>query len=156
MELVKIPTNVKKFNFNFTPEWELRGNQLREFIFAGNALFTTQNEETGNHITYLVKKHKEKDVWVVATLTGNSYKYIGVCFEDKVFKPKVDGELSVSDRKVVTFGWILDTFLKNQKNYEQVKFYHHGRCGRCHKTLTTPESIKSGIGPVCGGRKKMI
>jgi len=27
-----------------------------------------------------------------------------------------------------------------------------GECGKCHRTLTNPESIAAGIGPVCAGR----
>ena len=38
MDFVKIPTKQKKHNF--IPENELRGKQLRDFVFAGNALFT--------------------------------------------------------------------------------------------------------------------
>jgi len=48
MDFVKIPVQLKKFNFQFTPESELRGNHLRNFVFAGNALFTVLTEETGN------------------------------------------------------------------------------------------------------------
>jgi hypothetical protein len=33
------------------------------------------------------------------------------------------------------------------------KVHHEGRCGRCGRTLTVPESIESGIGPECA--KKM-
>ena len=32
-----------------------------------------------------------------------------------------------------------------------VRFWHEGRCGRCGRTLTDPESIKRGLGPVCVG-----
>ena len=27
--------------------------------------------------------------------------------------------------------------------------YHSGTCSRCGRVLTTPESIRSGLGPVC-------
>jgi hypothetical protein len=27
--------------------------------------------------------------------------------------------------------------------------HHEGRCGRCGRTLTVPESIESGFGPEC-------
>lgn len=35
-----------------------------------------------------------------------------------------------------------------------VEIWHEGRCGRCGRPLTDPDSIKSGIGPVC--REKML
>jgi hypothetical protein len=151
MDFVKIPTQSKKFNFQFTPEAELRGNNFRNFVFAGNALFTVLNEETGNYVTFKVKKHKEDDVWFVNTLSGHNYVHIGTCFSDKKFKVKNGGVLDAGDQKVKVFTWLLDTFFNNQEKYPKVKVYHHGRCGACYKTLTTPESIKSGIGPICGG-----
>jgi hypothetical protein len=154
MDLVKIPTNSKKLNFQFTPEWELRGKQLREFVFAGNALFTVLNEETGNYVTFKVKKHKEDEIWFITTLSGHNYVNIGTCFSDKKFKVKKDGILNVGDQKIKVFEWLLNTFLNNQDKYTRVRVFHHGRCGSCYKTLTTPESIKSGIGPVCSGKKR--
>lgn len=32
------------------------------------------------------------------------------------------------------------------------KINHAGKCGRCGRTLTTPESLESGIGPECRGK----
>lgn len=32
-----------------------------------------------------------------------------------------------------------------------LEVWHEGRCGRCGRALTVPESIASGIGPVCEG-----
>ena len=34
----------------------------------------------------------------------------------------------------------------------KAEFWHEGRCGRCGRTLTVPESIASGVGPECQGR----
>lgn len=31
----------------------------------------------------------------------------------------------------------------------RVEFFHEGRCGRCGHRLTVPESIETGLGPVC-------
>ena len=36
-----------------------------------------------------------------------------------------------------------------------MNFYHKGHCCVCGKTLTTPESIKNGIGPFCAGTIRM-
>jgi hypothetical protein len=155
MELVKIPTSTKKFNFNFVPEHILSGQYLRDFIFAGNALFTVVNEDTKNHVTIKIKKHKDEEIWFVTTLSGHNYVNIGTCFSDKKFKVKKDGILNIGDQKIKVFEWLLDTFLNNQDKYPMVKVYHHGKCGSCGKKLTTPNSIKSGIGPVCGGKKRI-
>ena len=33
-----------------------------------------------------------------------------------------------------------------------VTVWHEGKCGACGRKLTVPDSIKSGIGPVCAAR----
>jgi hypothetical protein len=152
MDFVKIPTTSKP-TFQFVPEAQLRGQQLRDFVFAGNALFTILNKESGNYITYKVKKHKEDDIWFVSTLSGHNHVFIGTCFSDKNFKYSASSVLPMGDKKVATFIWFLQKFFNDQNKYPMVEVYHHGRCGHCYKTLTTPESIKTGIGPVCSGKK---
>ena len=152
MDLVKIPTKQKKHDF--VPANELRGNQLRDFVFAGNSLFTVANEESGNHVTFKVKKHKEKELWFVTTRDVHSFEFIGTCFENKKYVHSKKSTLEFTDTKVKVFYWFLTKFFHNQEKYPMVKVYHHGRCGACNKKLTTPESIKSGIGPVCEGRRR--
>lgn len=34
----------------------------------------------------------------------------------------------------------------------KLSYYHEGRCGRCRRKLTVPESIINGIGPVCAAK----
>lgn len=151
MNFVQIPNRPKKHEF--TPANELRGKQLRDFVFAGNALFTITNTLSNNHVTFKVKKHKEDDVWFVSILGQyGHYTFIGTCFSDKKYKHSKNSDVIGGDRKVVVFQWFLNKFFNNQEKYPMVKVYHHGRCGACHKKLTTPQSIKSGIGPICGGR----
>jgi len=153
MDFVKIPTKQKKHDF--IPENELRGKQLRDFVFAGNALFTLANTDTDNHVTFKVKKHKEEDVWFVSTLGQyGKYVFIGTCFSEKKYKHSKNSDIEWNDQKVQVFNWMLSKFFNDQDKYPMVRVYHHGRCGACQKKLTTPESIKSGIGPVCSGRRR--
>lgn len=35
----------------------------------------------------------------------------------------------------------------------RVELFFEGRCRRCNRALTVPESIESGIGPTCAGRE---
>lgn len=41
---------------------------------------------------------------------------------------------------------------ENELFNAQAEFWHLGKCARCGRDLTTPESIASGIGPVCAGK----
>jgi hypothetical protein len=34
-----------------------------------------------------------------------------------------------------------------------MELWHEGRCGKCGRALTVPESIESGLGPVCESRE---
>jgi hypothetical protein len=49
---------------------------------------------------------------------------------------------------VKTFKTLLESIAKGAlpSGWE---FRHEGRCGRCGRTLTVPESIDSGFGPEC-------
>lgn len=157
MELVKIPTSTKKFNFNFVPEHILSGQYLRDFIFAGNALFTVVNEDTKNHVTIKIKKHKDEEIWFVSVLDAGLYNTIGtlsIFLKTMVYKHSENSMISSNHRKVKVFRWFYTNFLDKQDKYPMIKVYHHGKCGRCGKKLTTPNSIKEGIGPVCGGKRK--
>lgn len=33
-----------------------------------------------------------------------------------------------------------------------LQIFHEGRCGRCGRVLTVPESVETGFGPECAGR----
>jgi hypothetical protein len=40
--------------------------------------------------------------------------------------------------------------------FEHVEVWHEGKCGCCGRKLTVPESIESGIGPICAGWYKAL
>jgi hypothetical protein len=46
------------------------GENWRQFVKAGDAVFTIENENTGNRVTFRVQKHGEKDVWFVKVPCG--------------------------------------------------------------------------------------
>lgn len=105
-------------------------------------------------------------VWFVGLLTGPDneadYTYMGILDVD-------NGELRLTKnsrytdnttpvvwfRYVVLAIWI-DALEPNLKIEGPLDFgwkvHHEGRCGRCGRPLTTPESVSLGLGPVCAGR----
>ena len=60
---------------------QLENNDIKTFIFAGKAIFTITNTNTGNRFTYRVRKAKDNDIYFVSVLTGSdntsSYSFIG-------------------------------------------------------------------------------
>lgn len=125
---------------------------MRSYILAGNAKFTLRSQETGNHLTYKIRRGKQKDVWWVNRL-ADGYNYIGMIDRYDVFRwtSGVPLELRNCEHSRV-FKWFWAK-LNYGKMPGSLQFYHRGRCGKCGRDLTDPLSIKLGYGPEC--RKKL-
>ena len=136
----------------------------KDFVLAGKAIFTVENEKTGNRFTYKVKQAENKDdgpskVWFVSVLNGpdngSNYAYIGTIFGNNFYVPTLDFRLTKKStvtkdaQSFKVFSWMLK---HNLILPPFVKVHHEGRCGRCGRRLTVPESIKNGLGPECAGK----
>lgn len=123
----------------------------RTFIKGGNALFTIKNETSGNRFTYKVKKLKDKDLWFVSVLRGSDntadYTYMGCLFGDD-FRMTRNSKVGRNAPSYKAFRWVWGRILMDNVP-ECVSIHHKGRCGRCGRVLTVPESIESGFGPEC-------
>ena len=143
---------------------QLTSETLKDFVFAGTAVFTILNETTGNRFTFRVRKagwgtsNVKSDIFYVSVLTGSdnesSYTFLGSFFggANQFYRhsPKSKIGFSAISNKVID--WFFTSYFKNPSRYTTVKVYHSGKCGKCGKKLTTPESVKSGLGPYCGNR----
>jgi len=129
----------------------------KEFVLAGRAVFTAVNSK-GERYTYRVR-HKEAtadypEAWFASYLTGpdntSDYSYIG-----KVDKGSGAVSLTAKSRLVETsrpllvLRWLLKQVWEGKELPEGYAVFHMGKCGRCGRALTVPESIKNGIGPEC-------
>lgn len=123
------------------------------FILAGDAIFTITNTKTGNRATYKVVKHADKDLWFVRYLAGadndNDYRYLGIINERHNFS--LTAKSAAGHDALVTrcFAWTWARLSTNMALPSHVEIWHEGRCGRCGRRLTVPESIASGFGPEC-------
>lgn len=127
---------------------------IMKYMKAGKGIITLHNEETGNRFTFKFSKIDDKDITFVKLLTGSdnnhSYSYMGMLTDSGV-KPTRNSKISSDAPSFKAFNWMVRNLNKLDK-YPQVKVYHEGVCGKCGRTLTTPESIKLGIGPECSKR----
>jgi hypothetical protein len=130
-----------------------------QFIFAGNSTFTVLNSASGNRFTFKVSTSKNDDSapFFVKVLRGNDnvndYSYIGHIFknkQDKFYHGK-KSKVSSDAQSVQVASWLF-SHLNNLDKFETIEIFHEGRCGKCGRKLTTPESVKSGIGPECAKR----
>jgi hypothetical protein len=131
-----------------------------EFCLAGNAYLTLQSSASGARYTYRVRKIEDADdKWFVSLLTGPaneaSYSYIGLLARrpDKLleFRLTAKSKMATDSLPVRAFQYFLGG-LNNSVIAPKLEVFHEGRCGRCARLLTVPESIKRGIGPECASK----
>ena len=131
----------------------------REFFLGGKAIFTLQNNESGEHRTFRIKKSKPNDryptsAYFVGLLSGpdntSSYQYIGMVDSTNgsvwlTGKSRMDKDCAA----VKGIRYLLGRVFGSGQIHDQMEVRHAGKCGRCGRTLTTPESLDRGIGPEC-------
>ena len=129
---------------------------IKNFIFAGNAIFTIESVKTGKWFTFEMNKPKENDkLFFVSVLYGPSntsdYTYMGVVDKrDDIFSFRLTKGSKLKEDTTCILAF--KVFLNNlQKNYitPNMNFYHMGYCGRCGRALTVPKSVEQGLGPYC-------
>lgn len=138
-------------------------DDARAFALAGNAIITLQSLKTGAHFTYKVTKpNPEKsaakgyanseETYFVKMLTGGSadegeWIYLGMIRNGNFALTKASGRfLDAPSYKAFLYFW------RSRALPAELVVRHEGRCGRCGRTLTVPESIDRGIGPECAGK----
>lgn len=131
---------------------------VHKFMLAGNALFTIESTTTDKHFTFKVEKIKDKfkqmnegdELWIAKKLVGQdnetSYRVVGTIWKHADgktgYKPKGNDQV---------FGLFYHMLDQRSNLLDKINFYHANQCGKCGRTLTTPESISIGLGPVCRG-----
>ena len=126
---------------------QINPKQSQQFILAGNALITVKSLRTNKHFTYRIKKKKNASIWFVSVAYNGGdrqFNYIGCILADNTFKHTKASQVKQSTDSFIAFNWAW-----NNLSSEQIELWHEGHCGRCGRTLTEPESIKLGYGPVC-------
>lgn len=132
---------------------------IKNFIFAGNATFTVLNETTGNRFTFRIRKagwntsEIKHDTFFISVLTGSdnnsSYTFLGTFFNKFGYKHSIKSRIGLESGSNKVIDWFFKSYISNMSLYPTVKVFHSGKCGKCGKKLTTPESVKSGLGPYC-------
>lgn len=151
---------------------------LRRYIEAGKGTITVTSERTGARYTYRFDKGRARngqsmDPIFVQLLTGpdndHDYTYLCALLDPTVGQIKkghprharvpVFTAASCQSRNsppatAFAFIWAQATETHPRpKLYNRVVVQHSGVCGRCGRTLTTPESITLGLGPVCAQKE---
>lgn len=132
-------------------EHKLNNSEALKFIFSGNSTTTFLNTKTGNRFTFRVKQAKNSNLFFVSVLTSpETYTYIGTAVEGN-YRHGKKSNVSKDAQSTKVFKYVLNK-LKSNSLPEFIEVWHEGRCGKCNRPLTVPESIISGIGPECTKR----
>lgn len=135
-------------------------SEVERFVFAGNALLTVVSRRSGNRMTFKFRRPKEegrpRPTWVSLAAGDAVGQFLGTVWGDHgAHEIRRSGKVSVSDAANAPrlLAWIMACLDgKVADPLGQAEFWHEGRCGRCGRTLTVPESIATGLGPECSGR----
>ncbi len=155
---------------------------IRNFVLGGKATFTIVSNVTGKHLTFRVKQAKyakstgfekapPKGPLFVSAMTGPdnefSYSYLGQiwlnsgrpgCGRDGQRYPFYQigkkTQVAADDPTQKAFAWFMDFVRELRPLPAGAEFWHEGKCCRCGRKLTVPESIEKGIGPICDGGRR--
>jgi hypothetical protein len=153
-------------------------SSVLDFIHAGNATLTIRSRKTQTRYTYKVRKAAKplpnapwRTTWFVNLLRGSDnesdFAYLGTIKMDNRSAAVLHAGLgkyatckyahggvsriAATAPSAQAFIWLYRNLQKGTLP-DSVEIWHEGRCGRCGRKLTVPESIERGIGPECAER----
>ena len=142
---------------------ELRSmREIKLFALAGRATLTIRSKSTGTRFTYKIAQPKDlrdpsKPIWFVSLLSGtdneSDYNYLGQIYADGRYQHGRRARIGEDAPAARAFHWFWQSVQHpdGEKALKLIEVWHEGRCGRCGRKLTVPESIASGFGPECIG-----
>lgn len=128
-------------------------SSIKNFVNGGNATFTIRNPSTGGRFTFKVREGRDEHApRFVSVLSGPDntadFSYLGCIFEGDRFVVTSKSRIKPDAPSAKAFRWLHER-LTAGRDLGPVEFFHEGRCARCGRTLTVPESITTGFGPEC-------
>ena len=123
---------------------------LASFALAGHAVFTVRNSRTGGRFTFQVTGAKDNPTLFFVAVLGSpdnehDYRYLGT-IRGRTYTHGRKARVSPDAPSAVAFAWL---WAHRDHLPAAIEVFHEGRCGRCGRTLTTPESVTQGYGPAC-------
>ena len=143
---------------------------ILQFMFGGNATFTLVSVKTGARYTYKIRHCDSYDpryarkgnvMSFVSVMTGSdneaNYSYLGLFRVCEGYSHGAKSKIAEAAPCSQAFAWFYKLIystpvLEADALPASVEFWHEGKCGRCGRKLTVPESIARGIGPECATR----
>lgn len=145
------------------PRAELRDAAATlRYMLAGQAIVTFESAKTGTHFTYRISAADKPAATAprvrpvshfVAVLTApETFVYLGLVREaGACYEHGRKSRVGSAAPSAQAFAWVWAR-LQEGRMPSTLAVYHEGRCGACGRRLTTPESVASGLGPICAKR----
>lgn len=137
---------------------KIEQDKALQFILAGKCEFVLHSTKTGEDFKFAMTKQQTKEdenkyIYFLNTMHGYEKTYAGVVwFDDKAqefkFSQGKKGQIDNKNLSIRSLIFVLNKLLK-EETVQYLDVFHVGRCGKCGKKLTTPESILTGLGPTC-------
>ena len=138
---------------------------VARFLVAGNATVTLLSLTSGQRFTYQCSQVHDRVTdkpvdgkFFVGLLSGPDneadYAYIGLLARNGEgqpwqFRRTQKSKVTETSPGFVAFNYVTKQILNLRHLAPNLEVWHEGRCGRCGRRLTVPESIKNGLGPIC-------
>jgi hypothetical protein len=140
------------------PEYQVEPDKVLPALLGGRAKLTVLSH-SGKHYTYKISRPKNGDkIWFVSVRTAatgddrSDYTYLGYLKPDHagVVRLRIGKSTRPDHLAWRGFQWLwgqVDS--KGLVPPQKAVVLTSGRCCRCSRELTDPESIRAGLGPVC-------
>lgn len=135
----------------------MEAQHILKLLFAGKSTITFKSKATSKHYTFKIRKapkaFKDERLFFVSVLNGpdnsSDFAYVGmVNSETKYFGTTTRSRYTTESTCFKAFDYTLRHIIIGDYD-KTVEVLLSGKCARCGRTLTEPESIKRGIGPFC-------
>ena len=129
--------------------------ELRRFVLAGRSEFivVSASVEYRFRINQPRRSMRGTRPHFVNLIEGGQRKYIGTIFTQKIgshtFRSSAKSCYREGQTQFEVFNALFTAVFLGDGMPEDQIVRHVGNCGKCGRTLTEPESIARGIGPVC-------
>jgi hypothetical protein len=136
-------------------------NTALDFIIAGKSRFTLTSKVSGNSFTFKIDAPKDRatgetdhSILFVKVLNGpnnawdGDWLFLGFMRRDSGFELAGGKKGHPDAPSFRALDWTLRQLAAGNIP-EALEIRHEGKCGRCGRALTRPESIDSGFGPEC-------
>lgn len=132
-------------------------DDIQMYITGGKGKFRLKSTRSNKEFTYKIScvtnkwnERYNENIFYVSSVIPGSNRFLGIYnLEDNKYIHSKKSLIKFDSLEVKGFKWLIHQFDIDDIFPEEMEFYHMGICSCCGKSLTTPESIKMGIGPVC-------